>query len=415
MTEQTFSLKRSIKEDPLPWLMVIACQLVFIGFVSSRVLASVGMIAMLIISVAFNGNGTFKSYLAKKELWILSLFFWLVLFSGLYSQDKSDWLNWVRIKLPYIALPLAFAPLKKLSARQLTALLYGFVLVFAVSAAVILANYFMNYAAITESFSRGNGIPMPYSHIRYTLMLAFSFFCCLWLMERKEFLYSGNEKWVLLVLAVFALVALHILSVRSALLALYIGIIFLTLREAIRRKRILQSFLMIAAVCTLPYLAYVFLPGFHNKIEYMKYDLAQYREGKANEYSDAMRIISVKVGFQIWKEHPLLGVGSGDLRSETNKVYAEDYPDISEHNRRIPHNQFVWVLASTGIIGLLIFLSAFFIPLMVKGHYRLWILSLLHLILLSSFFTEDTLEEQIGTGFYLIFLLVFMNYCHPDE
>ncbi|MBL0309566.1 MAG: O-antigen ligase family protein [Bacteroidetes bacterium] len=408
-------MKRWIGEDQLLWVIVGCCQLVFIGFVASRALASIGMMSMLLVSLLFYGGDTFKNYFARKEWWILSLFFWIVLFSGIYSEDKTSWMNWVRIKLPYIALPLAFAPLKKLSTKQITALLYGFILVFAVSTIVVLVRYFLNYEAITESFSRGNGIPMPYSHIRYSLMLAFSFFCCLWLLERKEYLFGSKERWVLILLAAFAFVALHILSVRSGLLALYIGVIFLAWREAFRRKRIFQSLLVVVAVSILPYLAYHFLPGFHNKIEYMKWDLAQYREGNINDYSDAMRLVSMKVGMQIWKQHPLIGVGSGDLKIESDKVHASDYPEISEQNRRIPHNQFIWVLATTGVIGLLLFLMAFFVPLVVNGHYKLWILTLLHLILFSSFLTEDTLEEQIGTGFYLIFLLVFINYDRRNE
>lgn len=414
MAQPRFPLQSFIKEESWHWLIVVCCQLIFIGFVTSRALASIGMIALLAASLIYYGPATFKNYFARKELWILSLFFWVVLFSGFYSEDKSSWMNWVRIKLPYLALPLAFAPVKKLSARHLKAILYGFITVFFFSTAVVLMNYYRNYEAITDSFTRGNGIPMPFSHIRYTLMLAFSFFCCLWLLEKKDYFYVRHDKWLLLFVAVFFFVALHILSVRSGLLALYSGIFFVVVREAVRRKRIIQSIILMAILCSLPFAAYHFLPGFHNKIEYMKYDLAQYREGKANDYSDAMRLISMKVGFQIWKEKPLLGAGAGDIKNETHRIYAAQYPDISEQNRRIPHNQFIWMLATTGIIGLLLFLTAFLMPIAVNHHYRLWILLLLHLILFTSFFTEDTLEEQIGTGFYLVFLLLFMNHCRRD-
>ena len=145
-------------------------------------------------------------------------------------------------------------------------------------------------------------------------------------------------------------------------------------------------------------------------IEWAYGDKEWYKEGKINDRSDAMRLVSMKIGLQIWRENPVLGVGAGDLETETNKIYNKSYPDVSIDKRRSPHNQFIWVLASTGILGLALFLTAFFFPLLSQGYYKYGLIVILHLMLFSSFFTEDTLEEQMGSGFYLIFLLILMNY-----
>ena len=147
----------------------------------------------------------------------------------------------------------------------------------------------------------------------------------------------------------------------------------------------------------------------------MRYDLQQYERGEINEYSDAMRIESMKIGADIWLKNLWLGVGAGDLKMEMDKIYARDYPKISEANRRLPHNQFIWVLSTTGIIGFTLFLFAFFYPLIIKGHYKHWLLLVLYLVIFSSFFTEDTFEEQIGAGFYIIFLLLLLNHLKHDE
>ena len=142
----------------------------------------------------------------------------------------------------------------------------------------------------------------------------------------------------------------------------------------------------------------------------MSYDLEMYQKGNINEHSDAMRLLSMQIGLQIWHEHPISGVGAGDLRDETYKIYAHRYPQISDYNRRLPHNQFIWVLATTGAVGLALFLVAFFFPLLSNGYYKYWPILILHLMVFSSFFTEDTFEEQMGSGFYLIFLLILMNH-----
>ena len=340
---------------------------------------------------------------------VLALFFLIVFLSGFYSEDKTNWLNWVRIKLPYLALPIAFASIKKLEEQKFIALLYGFVITLSISVAFVLVNYFLNYSTITESFLRGNTIPMPYSHIRYTLMVAFAFFCSWFLLERQKFFFSANEKWVQTFLLVFLFVALHILSVRSSLLALYVGIIFLLLRFIFVQKKILPGTIFLLMLVVVSFSAYKFIPSLKNKIAYMKYDYNSFKSGEVRNLSDGARLLSMQGGLEVAKQNLWLGVGAGDLKIEMNKFYNEHYSQLEESGRKRPHNQFIWVLATTGIFGLALFLFAFSFPLLVNGNYKNWLLVVLHLILFSSFFTEATLEDQIGTGFCLGFLLLFIN------
>lgn len=398
------------------WLVVACCVCLFIGLACARALASIGMIGLLITPFLFNKPAdVFRNYFSEKALWILSLYFIIVLASGLYSEDKEAWLGWLRIKLPYIALPIAFAGISKLDAKKFTVVLYGFVITFFITTAVILIRYALDYAAITDSYYQGAAMPIPYSHIRYSLMLAFSFFCAVYLYSKGYYVFSRHEKWLQLFFAVFAFVALHVLSVRSGLLALYIGILYLGFYIVFSYRKYILGIAMIAVIIAAPFAAYHFVPSFHNKIHYMRYDLSEYQQGRYNNLSDAIRFVSTQIGIDIWKQSPVIGIGAGDIRAEVAKAYEEKYPQITEPNRKVPHNQLVWVLATTGVTGLALFLTAFFVPLFSNKLYKFWPALVLHLLLLSSFFTEDTFEEQIGTGFYLIFLLLFMNYHRNNE
>jgi len=404
------SLSSILSNQQFEWLVLLCCQFIFIGFVCSRALVSVGMITLLIASLLYYGPVfSLKKYFQTKELLVLSLYLIIVLLSGLYSEDKTGWLNWVRIKLPFFALPLAFAPLNKLDDKKLVLLFYSFILTFFVSTSLVLGNYFLHFESMTKSFSQGTQIPMPFSHIRYTLMLAFTFFCAIYLLQQKSFLFNKNEKWIQIVYALFAFAALHILSVRSGLLALYIGLLYMALQEVFKRRQVLLGSIAVLCIVIMPFIAIKVVPSLHNKIDYMHYDLDRYKEGDINEHSDAMRLLSMKIGIQIWHESPLIGIGAGDLENESNKIYAQRYPQITEQNRRVPHNQFIWVLATTGLLGFVLFLTAFFFPLL-SGFYKYGPILILHLMIFSSFFTEDTFEEQMGSGFYLIFLLILMNH-----
>jgi O-antigen ligase len=175
------------------------------------------------------------------------------------------------------------------------------------------------------------------------------------------------------------------------------------------QKQLVWGSVALVFIIAAPYTAYHFIPSLQNKVAYMHYDMTQYAKGEVNNLSDGVRLISMKGGLEVAKQNLWLGVGSGDLKTEMNRFYNAAYPQLAEVDRKLPHNQLIWTLTTTGIVGLALFLFAFAFPLFANGNFKHWLLLVLHLILFSSFFTEATLEEQIGTGFYLTLLLVLMN------
>lgn len=420
--------QKFLNENQLQWLVVIFSLMIFAGFTCSRALASIGMISILVASLLYYGPLQMSlAFYRRRELLVLSLYFWVVFFSGIYSDDKTSWLNWVRIKLPCLALPLGFAPFARLDDKKLRAVLGGFILIFFISAVIVLVRYVLNFQAVNDSFNHGSTLVMPLNnHIRYSIMLAFSFFCCIYLLspnqprprpgsnageeEEPAPLVTDKRVRVLLVgAAIFTFIVLHVFTVRSGLITLYLGGIYWSLREIFRRRKIFMGTALIFIIVIAPLAAYQFVPSFHNKLHYMRYDLQHYEIGKFNNNSDAMRLVSMKIGMDIWRQHKLIGCGAGDLKNECDTIYKAAYPQITEANYRLPHNQFIWMLATTGIVGLAAFLLAFLYPLFVNGNYNNWIFAVLHLALFASFFTEHTFEEQIGFGFYLIFLMIFIN------
>ena len=409
MSKET-AVKKYFGEDIIQWLIVFFCVLTFAGFVTSRALASIGLIGLIAVPLLSENIVTvFKQYYLRKDLVVLSVFFWIVFLSGAYSNDVTNWLNWVRIKLPYLFLPIAFASVKRLKQKKFIALLYGFILVFFISTVLVILHYTIHYTAINNSIFSGSTIPMPFSHIRFTLMLAFSFFCGVYLFQKQLFLFSPLEKWLQVFIMSFAFVSLHILSVRSGLLALYAGIFFLLLLYVFVHKKYVTGLLLFVLLASLPFVAYQLVPSLQNKLAFMQYDLRGLQQGEINYRYDVMRISSMKIGLEVWKEHKLLGVGAGDLKLAMDNTYARLLPELKPENRLMPHNQLVWVLASLGAVGFTLFLFAFLFPLFYQQNYRHWLLVVLHLIIFSSFLTEATLEEQIGTGFYITFLLVLIN------
>ena len=197
-------------------------------------------------------------------------------------------------------------------------------------------------------------------------------------------------------MAVFIFIFLHILAVRSGLLAMYGSLIGVVVLQAFFQKK--YSLLLAIPTLLVADVALYFLsPSLRNKAAYMKKDVGQYTGGKnVNNYSDGNRLLSMQIGWTIAKENILLGVGSGDAKKVMDEYYIQNYPDISEENRLIPHNQFVYILLIGGVVGLAIFLICLLLPLTSISVWKDIPMMVVIISVYSSFLSEATLEVQHG-------------------
>ena len=74
---------------------------------------------------------------------------------------------------------------------------------------------------------------------------------------------------------------------------------------------------------------------------------------------------------------------------------------------KLPHNQFIYILAGTGAIGLLLSLLAFIWPIVTGGWRHFYLFATFQIIILMSFLVEYTIETSIGVAYYLFYLFWF--------
>ncbi|MEM9919469.1 MAG: O-antigen ligase family protein [Bacteroidota bacterium] len=388
----------------------------------SRFLLTVFMISFIALAVFDWREGNKGFYLrlnpalskgwqyftSHRGFWFVTLFFFLVLVGGLYNEDWGYFTERLRIKLPFLLLPVAFAVLPTLNNRYYNSIFYAFLLFAFVSCIGVVVNYVLNQAVILENISKGQAIPTPINHIRYSLMLAFATLSGFVLYHKQFYWRYRWERWLILSVSVGLFVFLHFLSVRSGLIVLYLSIAWLIARYIWITRRWLVGLGALILMISLPYLAFQLMPSFRTKYYYARYDLEMYWKGEGESYSDSERLVSYRVGWELVKEHPLIGVGMGNLRRAVEQSYEVLYPDLQ--NRKMPHNQLLSVLAGSGILGLLFFLWAFFTPLFHRAAYRDIHLLILHLLIFLSFMVENTIENAIGVAFYIFFLVIGLNH-----
>src|SRR5947209_7576338 len=75
----------------------------------SRGALSIALVLFLVLTLGHGAwSAQWKRFTHSPVLWGMSLLFFVPFISGLWSQNLAHWADVVRIKLPLLALPLAF-------------------------------------------------------------------------------------------------------------------------------------------------------------------------------------------------------------------------------------------------------------------------------------------------------------------
>lgn len=332
--------------------------------------------------------------------------FLLVFWGSWEAQDTGYWLSRLRIKLPFLLLPLTFFFLPRPANRVLDGLLYYLVVLLSLVSLGVLLNYLVDMEAINQLIKQGKAVPVPGNHVRFSLLLVLGCLSALYLYFQGYFWRKPWERYLQLGMAAFLFVVIHVLSVRTGIVVLYATLFLLAVRFVLKTRRYWWGVALLAGMLIFPLLAYQAMPSLRAKIDYVQYDLFMYRHGHTDQaLSDAGRWVSLQVGWEVFREHPWLGTGVGNLKQAVYDRYALDYSHIPEERWWMPHNQFLSMLASTGLLGTLLFAFLFFYPLFHARNYQHWLLLGLYTMTTLSFLVENTIENAMGVGLFLYYTL----------
>lgn len=368
-----------------------------------RVLIAWGMVLFFVTSLY-----SYSQTKNKSSVWIFllpTIYFFIQLFSYFNSEDKEMWLFWLNMKMPFLLFPIAFFLSSDEIIKVIEDALTLFVGVMILSVVIVMSNYFFHFKEINESLFSGGSLPVPFSHIRYSLQVVLAILVCLFHFKKNSL------KWLSIVLFI---VVLHFLSVRSGLVIFYSCAIFYSIYVLVK-KRSLKTFLFVfGGLLALGFLSARYVPSIKNRLAYMRYDLSQYQQGKIDGNSDAMRLTSLLTGVELMKENLMCGVGTGDILKQSKDKGRSMVPSANEESIKMPHNQFLWIGVSTGIVGLVFFLFTFLFPFVYFKSFITLEFLMLYLVFGLSFLVEYTLEEQIGGTLFVLFTLIyFTKMKHP--
>src|SRR5689334_1131481 len=293
------------------------------GLLFSRALLSIGLILFAVISLCRRGMSTqLKNFFRSPLLWSMSLLFVLPAISGLWSENLSQWLQILRIKLPLLILPVCFASEFNFKGHDWIKISFVFLVLMFGAICQSSWGYVHKIPAINEAYLKAYTMetPLGNDHVRFSLLVVIAIFMITFLLVKPAGNFKKIIKVVLFILAVVHIIYLHMLAVRTGLMCFYLGIFILLVWLLIHHKR--KNFFLLTLSLFLPVAAYFILPTFKNKISYLRYDLSFVQK---NNYlpgsSDGNRFGSIKAGLAILKQHPFIGVGFGDIENKTDDFY----------------------------------------------------------------------------------------------
>lgn len=109
------------------------------------------------------------------------------------------------------------------------------------------------------------------------------------------------------------------------------------------------------------------------------------------------------------KQHPLIGVGTGDLPSAFDQQYIKMNSDLAPQYRLRSHNQYLSITVGFGIIGFIWFMFALIYPGIKSRKFNNYFYLIFWVIFMVSMLTEDTIENQEGVTYFALFTAMLIS------
>ncbi len=148
---------------------------------------------------------------------------------------------------------------------------------------------------------------------------------------------------------------------------------------------------------------------FYVRLYKIIWEVQQYlRTGDPSGYSAMQRVEYWKTSFQIIKQHPVFGVGTGDMNIAFERQYEIMDSPLKPEFRWRSHNQFLSITVGFGLIGIIWFFVVLIYPPLKTGRMTDYFYLAFFVIMIVSMISEDTIETQAGVTIFAFFTSLFL-------
>jgi len=353
------SLSKKYKEDKdflTLWLNNLFVVYAFLLPISQTIKSTVFSVMVLLFIIRGDISKHIKSALSNQVVRAFLYFFIIYVIGLLWSDNLSEGMNWVKsIKYGlYLILFYAIVDGRYIN-KVISAFIFGMLVSELTSYSMILGiipwKLQLGKIIFYESFAIGDPSPFLH-HIHYGVALAFTVI----LLFQKTF-FGNTHKLLKIFMSIFIITAtsnIFITGGRTGYITFSFFIIVLAIFYL--RRAALFALLSLGLVFTL---AYNLSPIFNAKIHQTEQSLMRvFSQDPDFNTPLGSRIGTYYYAYNVIKENPFFGVGTGDSMDEIHKITPKKWNII--HAQTHEHNQFLSVLVKLGIVGLFIYLNTFY-------------------------------------------------------
>ena len=302
------------------------------------------VLAIILLLWIIDGNFYKKYKIIKnnKIIYPFIIFFMVNVLGLLWTQDMKWGLHVVskewRMLIPIILITIVK---KEYIKYYISSFLFAILL-------SEITSYMIFFKIIPPFLSATVYDPTPFvNHITYNPFLAFSIYLLLYFL-----IFEKNKDILRNIISLFFIISMSINMFVTGGRAGQVGyfvMITLIVIQYFKEKIFKAAILLLILLPLTFYLAYNYSSIFKDRFDLAISNIKNYN--KNVNTSVGLRINFAKNSWEIIKQHPIIGVGTGDFPSEYEKINQQLSPNMKTTVQ--PHNMYILEMAQTGIFGLL--------------------------------------------------------------
>jgi len=251
-----------------------------------------------------------------------------------------------------------------------------------------IASYLVWFEIVPPFMKASVANPTPFmSHVSYNPILAFA----IYLVLHEIFFKKKLTNLVFSFYSFFAIsmtINMFITGGRAGQVAFFVmlSILIFQIFDKQRVKSLLVILIMIPSIFIT---AYQISDLFKSRIDLAITQSISYSANTTVHTSVGLRLNYAKNSFEVIKQNPIIGIGTGDFPSEYKKINQINTPHLP--NTTNPHNMYVLITMQLGLIGLVSMLSIF--------YYQIKL----------SFYASSKFIKDVGITIPLVFLVIMWS------
>jgi O-antigen ligase len=369
------------------------------------------MVGILLLAIFnFRKKNFFHAFLENPVNLGIIIFFLIHFISLLYSTDKQSGLEIIQRRLPLFVLPMAFCfvDFEKKTWNKIL-LFYAFSTTIA-SVVGFCYGFYLNVKLHDTGYLYNDNISallMGKQAVYFAFYVNIAVFIFIYHLLQKEeiirklhFIIGASVLWLLFIS--------FMLACKTAMVGLLIILLWTVISYLIRKRKFFEIVIISVAIIIGGFLAVKVSPKTLNRFEGITQTDFQFENrNKENHFnaeydenkwsSTNTRVAIWSCGFEIWKEHFIIGTGIGDRDAALLKKYKEKQFWFAYTTEKHTHNQYLDVALSMGIIGLIIFLTVFLIfPIKIFLKKKQGLAMMIFVCLAICLLTENMLNRYQG-------------------